>query len=133
MAEQKEYDQREHMEQVISEGGSVYHRGRIIARQEELPADSVLARGNREMESAARRRLERQRAAIEEELSALNTPDDTSDDSGARGGNAGNKEGSDDLSELTVVELRERAKVAGVEGYSTMNKADLVAVLKAQP
>jgi len=40
------------------------------------------------------------------------------------------KEESKDLSALTVAELREMAKKANVEGYSTMKKADLINILK---
>ncbi|PTX44711.1 LSU ribosomal protein L21P [Christiangramia gaetbulicola] len=36
---------------------------------------------------------------------------------------------SDDLSQHTVVELREMAKEKGVEGYSSMKKAELIAAL----
>ena len=36
---------------------------------------------------------------------------------------------SDDLSQHTVVELREMAKDKGVEGYSSMKKAELIAAL----
>jgi len=40
------------------------------------------------------------------------------------------KEVSDDLSSKTVAELREIAKEKGVEGFSTMKKADLISALK---
>ena len=40
------------------------------------------------------------------------------------------KEETKDLSALTVAELREMAKKANIEGYSTMKKADLVKALK---
>lgn len=35
----------------------------------------------------------------------------------------------DDLSELTVAELKDRARDAEIEGFSTMNKAELVKAL----
>ena len=40
------------------------------------------------------------------------------------------KEEKVDLTKLTVAELKERAKAKGVEGISTMKKADLIAALK---
>ena len=39
------------------------------------------------------------------------------------------KKETTDLSKLTVAELREMAKKANVEGFSTMKKADLLAAL----
>lgn len=33
------------------------------------------------------------------------------------------------LDDLTVVELKDKARDAGIEGFSTMNKADLIAAL----
>ncbi len=36
----------------------------------------------------------------------------------------------EDLSSLTLADLKKKAKDAGVKGYSTMKKADLIAVLK---
>ena len=40
------------------------------------------------------------------------------------------KNENNDLSSMTVAELREIAKNKGVEGYSTMKKADLISALK---
>ena len=40
------------------------------------------------------------------------------------------KEEKDDLSSKTVTELRNLAKNKGIDGYSTMKKADLIAALK---
>ena len=40
------------------------------------------------------------------------------------------KKEKDELTSKTVAELRELAKAKGIEGYSTMKKADLVAALK---
>ncbi len=40
------------------------------------------------------------------------------------------KEEAEDLSKKTVAELKEMAKAAGVEGYTTMKKADLLEALK---
>jgi len=38
-------------------------------------------------------------------------------------------EGTEDLSKNTVVELRDMAKAKGIEGYSSMKKAELIAAL----
>ena len=41
------------------------------------------------------------------------------------------KPATDDISALTVVQLRERAKAAGRSGYSRLTKAQLVELLSA--
>jgi large subunit ribosomal protein L21 len=41
------------------------------------------------------------------------------------------KAASDDLSKNTVAELKEMAKLQGLEGYSSLKKAELIAALKA--
>ena len=41
-----------------------------------------------------------------------------------------NKEEKEDLSKLTLADLKKKAKEAGVKGYSTMKKADLISALK---
>ena len=40
------------------------------------------------------------------------------------------EENSNDISKMTVAELKELAKEKGIEGYTSMKKADLVAALK---
>ena len=40
------------------------------------------------------------------------------------------KEEKEDLSKLTVVELKSRAKAAGIEGYSKLKKDELIKVLQ---
>jgi hypothetical protein len=37
---------------------------------------------------------------------------------------------TDNLNELSLVELKEKAKAVGVKGYSTMNKTKLKAAIK---
>lgn len=69
-----EYNQREHMERVIAEKGSVYFKGAIITKAADLPPQSVLAKGNSDQEAAARANLERRRAEIDNELQSLTPP-----------------------------------------------------------
>jgi hypothetical protein len=56
---------RSQMEQVIKDGGSVLHGGRIITRMEHLPTDADLAVGNPEQEAAVAAALEAQIAALQ--------------------------------------------------------------------
>lgn len=44
----------------------------------------------------------------------------------------GNQEGSKDLNDLTVAELKDQAKERGLEGYNDLKKAELVELLKGE-
>jgi DNA uptake protein ComE-like DNA-binding protein len=66
-------DQREHMERVIKEGGSVYHRGAIINNVAHLPSEAQLAKGDAGREDAARKSLAARRALLDAEEAELNT------------------------------------------------------------
>lgn len=72
MAEQdEEYNQRAHMKEAIAEGGSVYHRGRIITSHEHLPTEADLAKGDPARAAAVRRELERRKAELDEQIASL--------------------------------------------------------------
>lgn len=72
MAEET-YNQREHMEQVVAEGGSVYHKRAIISKHEHLPSQAELAKGDKAAEGVAREDLQRRRSAIDDEIAQLDS------------------------------------------------------------
>ncbi len=62
---------RAQMEDVIRNGGSVLHGGRLITRVEHLPTDADLAAGNPEQEAMAAAALEAQIAALQAQHARL--------------------------------------------------------------
>lgn len=62
---------RAQMEDVIRNGGSVLHGGRIITRAEHLPTEADLAAGNPEQERVAAAALEAQIAALQAQYDRL--------------------------------------------------------------
>lgn len=73
MAEETDYNPREHMEQVIAAGGSVYHKGAIISNKDQLPSQAELAKGDKAAEATARAALQRHRDAIDAEIAQLDS------------------------------------------------------------
>jgi hypothetical protein len=62
---------RNEMEQVIRNGGSVLHGGRILTKMEHLPTDADLAVGNPEQEAQAAAALEAQIVALQAQHARL--------------------------------------------------------------
>lgn len=62
---------RAEMEQVIREGGSVKHGGRIISRLEHLPSDADLAKGDPAKEAKAAGDLQAQIDQLQQQLAGL--------------------------------------------------------------
>lgn len=115
---------RAHLERAIQQGGSIMTARGAITR--EVPSTSQLAR-TAEDRDAARAEIERKRRELDEQERALAG---ASSSKGDRKGDS--DDGSDELSSKTVAELKELAKEKGIEGYSGLNKAELIAALEEQ-
>lgn len=125
-------ERREHLERAVAEGGTIMTARGAITRT--VPSTSSLA-STPEEKRAAREDLERRYRALREEARLLE--DDEEDDS-ERVARAQGISGDDDETALkeggleshTVAELREIAREKGIEGYSGLNKADLIAAIE---
>ena len=62
---------RPQMEKTIKEGGSVLHKGKVLARIEDLPTAAELAQGDQEKLRAELASVNRQIAALEGQRTAL--------------------------------------------------------------
>lgn len=62
---------RQEMEQVIRDGGSVLHGGRLYTKIATLPTEAQLAAGNPEQEAAAKANLQSQVEALQAQLADL--------------------------------------------------------------
>lgn len=74
------YNQRKHMGQVHAEGGSVYHKGRIIPPGAELPTEAELAAGDPGREAAARASIQARRAMLDAEEAMLSATSGAGDE-----------------------------------------------------
>jgi hypothetical protein len=145
-------------ETAIREGGSVLIGGRLYNRVELLPSEADFARGDEAAENAARENILRQRQALDDQLARLgqgggNVATANASPAGAQtatttrrraastastGTTGGDGSGDasdqgDGLERLSVAELKDRAKAAGVPNADGMKKADLVDALRAAP
>lgn len=116
-------ERREHLERAVAEGGVIMTARGTLTRQ--VPSGSSLARTPAE-KRAARDDLERRMLEIQQEARRLEEDGSSEEEEQAEGGEG---EESDDLESLTVAQLKERARDAGIEGYSQFNKADLIAAI----
>jgi methylmalonyl-CoA mutase N-terminal domain/subunit len=115
---------RQGAEQAIREGGSVIIGGTIYTRVENLPSEADFAQGDQEAENRARENLLRQRQALDEQLAKLGS------ERARPVAPAQPKPSGENLDDLTVAELKDRARDAEVKGFSDMNKAELIDALK---
>jgi hypothetical protein len=118
---------REGAIKVIQSGGSVLFNKNLYTKVESLPNEADFAKGDEQAEAAARASLQKTIDDAQKQLSQLGKPAQSAQQPIGQQPQTRNP---DSLDDLTVVQLKEKAKDANVEGYGTMNKADLIAALR---
>lgn len=115
--------------QVIQAGGSVIIGKQLYTKAENLPGEADFAKGDPDVEAAAAARLQQTIADAQKQLAQLGGGQQPPQRQ-TQTQQPETQKHSDGLDDLTVVQLKDKAKEANVEGFSTMNKADLVAALR---
>lgn len=112
---------------VIKGGGSVLVNGKLYTNVDRLPGEAEFAKGDTAAEKAARARLQQTLRETQVQLDALEAPAGSGD-----ANQANNEQSTDGLEEMTIVNLKELAKSINVESWGTMNKASLIAAIRAK-
>jgi hypothetical protein len=113
---------------IVRGGGSVTHkdregRTRIINSVASLPSELEYAStgGDKSQIQNATQAQERRIAELQSELDRMKA---------AQGGANDKGPATENLDDLKVDELKDKAKAAGIENYSTMHKQDLIDALR---